>query len=32
MAVARGRQVNKEGHARTIRERNEQFKRDKKKG
>lgn len=31
MAVARGRQVNKQGHARTIRERNEQFKRDKKK-
>ena len=32
MAVARSRQVNKQGHARTIRERNEQFKRDKKKG
>ena len=32
MAVARGRQVNKEGHAKTIRARNEQFKRDKNKG
>ena len=32
MAVARGRQVNKEGHARTIRTRNEQFKQNRRKG
>lgn len=32
MAVARGRQANKDGHAHTIRARNEQFKRDRQKG